>query len=775
MMAIISSFLKTDETDAMNQLAPQLLPCLHCLALTSARDQLCCSGCRFFHRGGFSKLTNPETADPVYDQETVRSVYNLSKDPERPLYRLRVQGLECSSCVHIIEDLPLFLKSVSKARVNFSRGELVIETTREHSLGLILKSLESMGYPSQPLKDSELAENQTLQEDRALLTRLAVAGACAGNIMLFSVAIYGGLIGETAFTFNGLSLLLFLPVLFYSAQPFYRGAWNSLRLGYMTVDVPLVAALWLSFSASLFNWWRGSGNVYFDSTAGFMFFILLSRWFLRTSQRRWGHSGFSNQLLKDSFFEIIRAQTSQKVLASQIEAGDIVRLEHNQRSPVDAVLINSSAIIDSSWMTGESVPRALNESMTVNAGDRVISESILVKAASRAQDSQLAQSLRHVEATALSESARMGVFDKSAQWLLLGVFCVSGVILLLGPWLFALTWDQAFERCLGLLVVACPCAIAFGGPLAYGISLKRALEKGIVIKSADILDRVLECKNIVFDKTGTLTLGKLRLVHQTPSSIPEWMKDTILELEKKSHHPVADAFRNAWTSSSSNIVLTDVTEMPGKKVFGLHSGRLYSVQTHSSDNSSLCVAFLQDDQVMATFEFEDTLRSEAPSLLQKLQKKFTLNILSGDRTARVQNILPHLGATFTESLGDLSPQDKAKWILNKPHSLMLGDGVNDIEALSRAHVGVLVQGPLAKGLRLGSAYFLQPGLEPLKDLLNIARKNRRVVYHNLFFALFYNLTAGAAAVSGWIDPLVAAALMPLSSILILVSTLRVSR
>jgi P-type Cu+ transporter len=563
-------------------------------------------------------------------------------------------------------------------------------------------------------------------------------------------------------------------VLFYSAQPFYKGAWNALRLGYLTVDVPLVAALWLSFSASLFNWWRGSGMVYFDSTAGFFFFILLSRWFLRTSQRRWGNSNFSQKIIKDTFFSIERDERPQEVLASQIVEGDLVRVEQSQTIPVDGTLISFNGLVDTSWMTGESVPRSLTCSMPVFAGYKVLSQSLLIQATSKTQNSQLTQSLARVEATSLSSSQRMKLFDRSAQWLLLGVFICSGLVLLLGPWLFHLSWDDAFERCVGLLVVACPCAIAFGGPLAYGISLKRALEKGIVLKSADVLDRVLECKQIVFDKTGTLTNGRFDLIRQTPSSIPEWMKEIILELEKKSNHPVAFAFRMAWKTASP-AKLSDVTETPGKKVFGLLDGRLYSVQAHDSENTSLCVSFSQDEQVLATFEFEDTLRAEARSLLASLKKYFHLHILSGDRTSRVKNVVKDLGVPFVDALGDQLPEGKALWIKDHPFSLMLGDGVNDAEALSQAHVGILVQGPLAKGLTFGSAYFMQPGLEPLKDLILIAQKNRRIVYNNLFFALFYNLAAGTAAVCGFINPLVAAALMPLSSLLILASTLRVSR
>lgn len=758
----------------MKSIASPLLPCLFCQTFTSSTDQLCCSGCRFLHRGEWSKLKSELEIETLYDQESVRQVYNLSSDPERPLYRFHVRGMECSSCVHILEDLPLYLDSVQKSRVNFAKGELLLETSRDHSLGLILKYLESMGYPSELLKSYELSDERSTKEDRALLTRLAVAGACAGNIMLFSVAIYGGLMGTAASYFNAISLILFLPVLFYCAQPFYRGAWNSLRLGYLTVDVPLVVALWLSFLASLFNWFRGSGTVYFDSTAGFFFFILLSRWFLRTSQRRWGNSSFSKYLLKDTFFDVIRNDLRQKVLASQIVEGDIVVVECHQRAPVDGTLLESDAVIDTAWMTGESVPRTLSLNMSISAGDKILSESVYLKAKSKASESHLALSLQRVEASSLSSSQRMVLFDKSAQWLLLGVFATSAGILVFGPSLFGLHLEEAFERCLGLIVVACPCAIAFGGPLAYGISLKRALEKGIVIKSADVLDRVLECKNIVFDKTGTLTTGEFELVRQVPSSIPEWMKEIILELEKKSHHPVAYAFRKVWKSTSP-VHLKDVTETPGKKVFGLHDGRLYSVQSYVSESSSLCLAFLQDEKILATFYFEDSVRKEVPRLLSDLKSDFQLHVLSGDRLSRVQNLASQFGDTFYTVEGEMSPQEKSKWMDSHPYSLMLGDGVNDLEALSKAHVGILVHGPLAKGLNFGSAYFMNHGLDPLQDLLSIARKNRRVVYHNLFFALFYNLTAGTAAVCGYINPLVAAALMPLSSLIILVSTMRVSK
>lgn len=752
--------------------APKLQPCLHCQALTEARDQLCCSGCRFIYEGTWSEEDFTLSFNSPYDDPHVRNSYNISEDKHHTAYRLRVNGLQCSSCIHILEDLPQFLKSVRSARVNFATGEMHIEVQPEHSLGLILKFLEDMGYPSQPLKADESHSLQDRDEDRALLLRIAVAGACAGNIMLFSVAIYGGLIGATAYIFNFISLILFLPVLFYCAYPFYKGAWNSLRLGYLTVDVPLVAALWLGFGASLFNWWRGSGHIYFDSTAGFFFFILLSRWFLRISQKKWGRDFKLQGVLSETFYQV----GDKLTLSSQIIKDDLVKIKNDQRVPMDGVLQSSSAVFDTSWMTGESVPRVLTKNMPVSAGFKVLSQEAVVLASGMSHDSLLAQSLRRVETTAMSQSVRLNVFDKAAKWLLLTVFALSFLMLFLGPWIFEITREHAFERALALLVVACPCALAFGGPLAYGMGVRRALDKGILLKSADVLDRVLESKDVVFDKTGTLTAGQLQLISQSPKSLPEWMKSVILQLESRSHHPVAYAFRNAWNSTVENTIhMKDIIEVAGKKVLGVYDGHVYTIQAQEAQHGALAVAFLQNENILATFEFEDVERTESPSILQKLTPAFRLSILSGDRQDRVDSFVKNIGVSFHSAIGGQRPIDKADWMKKNNPIIMLGDGLNDAEALSQAHVGIVVQGPLAQGLKLGSAYFLKPGIAPLLDMLTIAQQTKNLVFRNLTFALFYNVTAGMAALLGWVDPLVAAALMPLSSFLILLSTWRAAR
>lgn len=752
------------------------LPCLFCGTQTANSEQFCCSGCRFLFKGDWKK-EQPQ-ANAIYlafDQPEVRQLYNLCESAGgNPSYRLAVKGLECSSCVHVLEDLPKFLEPIISARIHFAKSELYIETTPTHSLGNILKFLEDMGYPARPLRAAENRADNSKAEDRTLLMRIAVAGACAGNISLFSVAVYAGLAGPTAFIFNCISLALFLPVLLYSAYPIYRGAWTAARLGYLTVDVPLAIALWLSFFASLFNWWRGSGNIYFDSTAGFFFLILTSRWFLRVSQRHWGQNFFLLDDFTSSFFNIDRLGEIKKIPASQIATGDRLFLSEGQVVPIDGLLVSKSAAFDTSWITGESIPRTLVAQMPVPAGFKLMETSCEIIAKTSTSESELSQSLRRIESQSLAHSKRVGNFDKAAQFLLLGVFLSSIAIMISGP-LLGLTMNDTFERALSLLIVACPCALAFGGPLAYGLGLKKASRKGILIKSVDVFDRIAECKTLVFDKTGTLTRGELELVEQHPQVLPEWIKSVILTLESQSHHPVAYAFRKLWPNTRL-IDLRDINEIIGKRVFGVLDGRLFSIETVTNTTpGKFIVALFQDGQQMATFEFEDRLREDTVPVLKSLAKKYSLNILSGDQNARVENIVKEVGLRFDDVKGHCSPQEKAAWLKKAPPALMLGDGLNDAEALSVAHVGIAVQGPLLQGLGHGSVYFLKAGISPLLDLLLITQQTRALLKRNLYFALVYNVCAGVAALGGFVNPLVAALLMPVSTLLILLSTWEASR
>lgn len=737
----------------------------------------CCNACRLLSESGWIETSKAESMSAeaaVFDNEEVRRRYDFSQTWGQRRYRFYVEGLQCSSCVHLIENIPSYLPEVQSARLNFAQSELFVQCDPSLSLGRLVQFLSFMGYPAHPLEISERSDAHHIKEDRALLRRLAVAGACAGNIMLFTVPIYAGLEGFWAEVFNALSFGLFLPVLLYSALPIYRGAWNALQHRQLNVDVLLTLAFVTTFLASTYNWLRGSPAIYFDSGAGFLFLILVSRWFLKNSQRRWMQGSLSHKKYFNEFSQLVENDLSRLIRTEDLRVGDNFSIKSTEVLAVDSVLASASATFDPSWMTGEATAVVLGRGMKVPAGYRLVSDLATLTAETTLKDSELMNSLRRIENQSLTESPRLNDFDRAAQVLILGVLVLSALLLTAGPAFFGITLEQSFERALSLLIVACPCALAFGGPLAYAMALRLAAAKGLLVKSPDVLDRVNECDTLAFDKTGTLTEGQFQLISQTPAEVPTWMKDLILAFEKDSVHPVAFAFRQLWRARvGSDLNLEDIHHSTQAALayqsFGIFDRQLYSLQSSSSQTGGVHVELHQEGARIATFEFDDRLRNEAPAILQRLARRFKLVILSGDRQDRVQALVARLQIPGLVGVGECSPGDKATHLIGKK-ALMIGDGANDAEAFSVAHVGIAVSGSLEQGLRSASVYFLRPGLSPLLDLIKTARLARRLIRRNLFFALIYNLAAGCAAVLGFINPLMAALLMPLSSVLILVST-----
>ena len=711
----------------------------------------------------------------VYESRCGAEPYDHQPEGILAKYRISLQGLQCSSCVHLLEKLPEYLPTVRKARVNFSTSEINLEVDRTLSLGQILQFIEEMGYPAHPLLPSESNHEALCEEDREILTRLGVAGACAGNIMLFTIPVYAGLEGPWALTFNIIAAVLFLPIIFYSATPFYKNAWAGLKMRHLSIDTPLVFTLWAGFSASLFNLVRGNGALYFDSTAGFIFLILVSRWFLRFSHRRWVSGPVSDSPWQREIIDVIASDGHREErLAKNLFKGDRFVIKAQQILAVDALLESDRAAFDTSWMTGEAFPRVCQKGMRLPAGYRCLSAEARCVALSNVNESELATGLRKIESDSLLKSEKMGRYDRAARLLLIGVASLGVLLFVGGPWI-GLTLEDSFQRALSLMIVACPCALAFGGPLAYGMALRRAARNGVLLRSADVLDRVLRCTTVIFDKTGTLTTGQLVLKDQTPKDLPAWIKDLVLSLERKSNHPIADAFRAAWAERSlKRIEIQDVHEIPGEKIFGIFNGYLYCLQSASAADTGIVVALTQNHVEIARFIFDDELRVESHKVLQQLSSRYRLQILSGDRGERVETAIAALDLAGLTGVGEQKPEQKAEIVRALNPCLMVGDGFNDGQALAAAEVGVALNGAIVHGLQSGHVYFLKPGLQPLLTLLDVARKARKITRRNMSFALAYNIGAGAAALLGWINPLVAAVLMPASSLLILVSTWEVS-
>lgn len=730
--------------------------CMYChTLLTEVHTPFCCAACE-----ALFKLENNEDKGIHSSRfkQLVEKYQSLSQVAETEL-TFYAEGLHCSSCVHLLERLPEFHDEIQEARVHFGESTVHIrlKSNAYRIWPEVAAIIEELGYqPTALIASNDLRERQKLENRRAL-QRIGVAGACAGNMMLFVVPIYGGLQGSLATIFNWASFVLFLPILFYSAAPFYQGAWNFLKYRVINVDLPIVIAMLTGFSLSTFNLARGEGAVYFDSTASFLFLILASRYLLKRVQQKY--------LNQDALLEGIEGRRD-------LQPGAEIRLLQGEKIPADGVLLSSQAEVDMSLFNGESLPEQFREGMTLFAGARMLSPEARMRVEKVALETRWGKILQQLRSDSVQKSRFITLSDKLAQGL---IASVTGLAILFFIFYAGVDFNQAIERSLALIVIACPCALAFGSPLAYGLSLRKAQKNGILVRHSDVFEKLQSVKNLFFDKTGTLTEGHLTLA-SVDGELTDLDKKIILALESQSNHPVAFAIRRTWLDITQLIKLENHHEVLGDGVYGKIGDKTYSLTRSQELNilDYLVVEYRVDGRLTAHLFFEDPLRPESKATIGDL-RNFKLHILSGDKKHRVEKIAALCKIPQQQCFAEKSPEQKLEVVQLSDKSCMIGDGANDALALKAADVGIAVKGSVDLSLMSADVYFTRGGLQPFIDLLRIAEDARFTVRRNLAISLIYNSIGGALALAGFISPMVAAILMPISSVLIILSSIRGTR
>lgn len=749
------------------------MSCLYCHQPTQGSAAFCCQACAILHHGQFQALAQRAQVARKqkwlhYDSDAVSATYDLSHAPGVRVYRFYIQGLQCSSCIHLLEKLPEFEAAIQSAVVYFGTSELMVTSRPSLPLSEIFSLIEEMGYFPHILKKDEKLDEQVLQENRRWLRQIAVAGACAGNIMMFIIPVYAG-VGEPYKTiFLWLSFALFLPILFYSAQAFYPGAWRALKTKTLNIDFAMTLALVGSFVFSTFNLVRHSGLVYYDSTASFIFLILISRYQVKKAQLKTINDLKTQDSIWDKSYAVITDSGLSHKPPQDIQVGDVVLISTGQILPFDAELSSPSSLWDSSMMTGESRPQAYSRNMKIFGGLRLLSEPSQVKVLATLEQSELHKMLDVISKESLHKSAFVQKMDLFAQKLLLTVI-LSGFVFI-AAYSF-INVEEAFQRALALWVVACPCALAFAAPLALHKALLKAREAGLLLKSVDVFEKTKSLQEIVFDKTGTLTTGRLQLQKTEPVDIPENIKALILSLETKSMHPVAFAFRQAWPTVQACDDVSDVHEILGEKIYGLKDGKMYSLQASPESGLSTQIDLTENGIKIAHFELTDELHTDTKSVIDRLKNKYNLAILSGDRKERVYEVAQSLQIPLESAYFEQKPLDKLNYVESRKNVMLVGDGANDTAALKHAYLSVAAQGSMEMSLKVSDIYLLKPGLKSIEDFLKISRHTQIVLQRNFMIALTYNSVAGVCALFGYINPLAAAILMPISSLMLLVSTL----
>jgi len=673
--------------------------------------------------------------------------------------------------------------------LNMSQNTLFVSLKTPGFFGKVVSTLAALGYKTYPIKSHDEIKHFQKKENHQQLMKLGVAGACAGSIMLYSFSLYAGLKGQMAVVFQYITLAFFLPVFFYCAQPFYMNLWRSLRARRPSIDLPIVLAVVIGFVLSLFNLIRGRQDFYFDSLSMLILLLLASRYLLNRTQQKFLSSSY---LL--SFFEsqICRRWNDvhhayEKVSAHHLNAGDKILVKEGERVPADGEVINDWVNINPSVLTGESLPQKLFKGAKIYAGTQVVSEGAEILIEHTAGSSRIGKILKKVEEQIYNKTPLISLTDKAAQYFTLFILAMGIVFFLVYSFIDV---AGAVQRSLALIILACPCALAFATPLAQSLSLKKASKKGYLVKNAESFEKLNKVSDAFFDKTGTLTQGRFEFLrwkspqgNESDNFIPDnETLNAIYSIEVHSQHPIARTLvKQLEKVCDKKLPVHSLKEISGWGISGTVENNHYKlvsafpVNDNGNEDSEIIsstVAIYRNEILVAYACLGDKLRDDAKKTITELKKLgIQSHILSGDKDAPVQNVAKKLDLGNERIHSGLFPEEKSKIVNKVPNSLMVGDGVNDSLAMSSCSIGIAVQGSVEASLVAADIYSTKEGVFPVLDLTLLSRNTLSIIKRNLIISFIYNFTGGIASVLGYISPLIAAILMPVSSIIIILSTI----
>lgn len=704
--------------------------------------------------------------------------------------QLTVEGLTCAACAWLIERHLGNLAGLHYINVNTTTHRARIKWDPDQlSLSDILKGFAKIGYRAYPFQTHQ-QEALYAKEVRSYMFRLALAGLGSMQVMMCAVALYMDLFisveEEFMVYFKWISLLLSTPIMIYSAQPFYVGAWRSLRQGHLSMDVSVSLALIGAFVASMWATVFNTGEVYYDSITMFVFFLLLGRFLELRARRKASESSSNLARLVPIMATRLDEEGEQEVAAKTLQVGDRVRVLAGATLPADGIILLGQASLNESMLTGEQLPLLKQVGDAVYAGTINTDAPLEIRVSHPIEESRLAQIMRLQDHALDDKPAIAQMADVlSRHFILVLLFIAAGV------WTF---WhfhqpEQAFWVTLAVLVATCPCALSLATPTALTSATARLTRAGILLRRGHVLDVLTRANRIVMDKTGTLTTGNISLTSTEAlgSLDPARCLAIARALEAYSEHPIARAFRSNAAEDAVLLAASKVTPVIGHGIEGVIDGRHYRLgsarwlgisDAHAAQADGLVIYLADEDRALARFLLTDTLRPDAKALIQAFKAAgLKTTILTGDSSAQADEVARELGVD--ELVKGVTPDGKLAYL--KEHeargdiSIMVGDGINDAPVLAGAHASFAMAGGTDLAKNSADAILLADDLSRLLDARALALRTRKIIKENFAWSIGYNLLVLPLAASGWLPPYVAAAGMSLSSLIVVTNSMRLNR
>ncbi|MFC2176496.1 heavy metal translocating P-type ATPase [Bacteroidota bacterium] len=725
--------------------------------------------------------------------EVKESLLDFS-DGDMARISFELPAIHCSACVYLLERLERLNPGVKQCEVNFAKKSAnILFDESEVTLKDLVLLLHSIGYaPNLNLaKSSETKEKPTV--DRTLMYKIGVAGFCFGNIMLLSFPEYliGGhaLDAKWSALFNYLNLALAIPVVLFAGREYLVSAYKGLKVRHVNMDVPVSIGILAIFSRSAYDIIAGTGPGFLDSLAGFVFFLLIGKWYQAKT-----YSGLSFERDYKSFFPIAvnRVGSDGQVNAIMIKhllTGDEIQIHNDELIPCDCELLSKNASIDYSFVTGEAVPSSKTEGNRIYAGGKNRGAAIRLRVLKPVSSSYLTSLWNSADATEKEDKPPLLSFsNKIASWFSAAVLSVAALTaiywLIVDPsnWLNTTT---------AVLIIACPCALALSIPFTYGSMLRHFGRHGFFVRSVEAIAKLGQINSVVFDKTGTITIRQKDGVHFTGNPLSEKQLAALVNVARQSLHPLSKTFAAAHPKVESMPVI-DFTEKPGVGICGTVDGQLVALKNpnllsdaerelfeswQSEHHAMGRTAIIINGQLWARVAFTTSYRPGLKQTVEQLQKENEVSLLSGDNDTEAVALSNVMIAGFSKETMrfNMDPHEKKAWITAKQSAeetkvLMIGDGLNDAGALKEAHFGISIAEDNSQFTPASDGILTAKSFEKLPALITLSRQARWIVLSAFTLSMVYNIIGVSVAVQGLLSPVMAAILMPLSSVSIVLFT-----
>ena len=679
---------------------------------------------------------------------------------------LSLPSIHCTSCIYLLENLSKINSHVRSSQVHFAKKEATIVFQKDgFSLSELADLLQFIGYEPDFGRKSSAKGTKI-----SFLLKIGLAGFAFGSIMLWSAPDYFGITLDNVSFRNFtayLSFLVSLPVFLYSANEYYLSAYKAIRSRSINLDVPITLGIFALYAQSTFQIFTQQGPGYMDSFAGFIFFLLIGKWF---QNRTYQSLSFDRDY--SSYFPVAIHRITEKgieiIPIEQLKQGERIQVRNEEIIPCDSLLLSDEAQIDYSFVTGESEIITKKKGAFIYAGGKLTGMSIELQVKSETNRSHLTQ-LWNETKDKKEANPFVRYQDRISRYfllILLLVALVSGII-----WAF-LDPNKIMMVIVSILIVACPCALALSSPFTLGNAMSVLGKNGLYLKNTNIVEALGEITTIVFDKTGTLTDPLAYRLEYSNSMMQDEDWRMLKELSSHSTHPLSKLIHSNLQEIATGIHMESFQEWKGKGIEGklngadylLGSAKFTGVASTKWKNGS--VYFTKNGELLQEVHFTSAFRKEIPEILQQLSDK-KLFVLSGDDSKDLDKLVS-LGFQAEHCFFHQEPKDKALFIEAKQASgekvLMLGDGLNDVGALGMAHVGIALSEDMFRFTPSSDAILDAHHLRLLPQFFQVSKYAKSVLKICLAFSITYNLIGLSFAVSASLSPIVAAILMPISSI-----------